>query len=116
VPSNDVLSNRLDNLSDKVDELARNLKEDIGHLATAVQTLSFVDQRVHDIEIASIKELAMMNHQAAMARIDGLTAEVEAEKERRAFNFRMAVGAVLTALFFPMLVGLVVFEITRGSQ
>jgi hypothetical protein len=113
-PSNDVLSSRLDSLSGKVDDLARDIREDIGHLTNAIQTLSFVDQRVHDIEIASIKEMASMNHLAAMQRIDGLTAEVEAEKERRSFNFRMAVGAVLTALFFPMVVGLVVYEITKG--
>lgn len=112
-PSNDVLSSRLDSLGTKVDELARDLRADIQNITQAITNLSFVDQRVHDIEIASIKELAQMNHTAAMQRIDGLTAEVEAEKERRAFNFRMAVGAVLTALVFPLLVGLIVYETTR---
>lgn len=114
-PTNDVLSSRLDSLGEKVDDLAKDLKADIQNMTNAIAGLSFVDQRVHDIELASIKELAQMNHSAAMQRIDGLTAEVEAEKERRAFNFRMAVGAVLTALFFPMLVGLIVYEITRTS-
>lgn len=111
-PSNDVLSSRLDSLGEKVDELARDIREDVSRLTTAVSQLSFVDQRVHDIEIEAMKELVQMNHQAAVARIDALHTEVEAEKERRAFNFRMAVGAVLTALIFPMLVGLTVYVLT----
>ena len=110
--SNDVLANRLENITAKVDELALDLKGDIATLTQAIANLSFVDQRVHDIEISAMKELVKMNNEAAMSRIDGLHAEVEAEKERRAFNFRMAVGAVLTALFFPMLVGLAVYELT----
>jgi hypothetical protein len=115
VASNEVLSNRLDLLSTKVDELRDDIREDITLLTSAVANLSFVDQRVHDIEIAAMKELLTMNHAAALQRIDGLETEIESEKERRAINYRLAIGALLTGLFFPLLVGLIVYEVTRVS-
>lgn len=115
MPTNDVLSSRLDALGAKVDELARDIREDITNLTAAVGHLSFVDQRVHDIEIAAMKELMQLNHQALLERADALQAEVDVERERRSLNFRLAVGAIITGVLFPLLVGLAIYSITTGD-
>lgn len=112
--SNEVLSSRLDALSDKVDELRDDIKEDIGTLTTAIGNLSFVDQRVHDIEIGAVKEMLSMYNATATSRIEGLESEIETEKERRATNFRLAIGAIATGVIFPVLVGLIVYELIKG--
>lgn len=112
MPTNDVLSSRLDALGAKVDALASDIREDIGSLTSAIANLSFVDQRVHDIEIAAMKELMQLNHAALVERADALAQEVEVEKERRAMNFRLAIGAIATGLLFPILVGLMLYIVT----
>lgn len=125
--TNDVLAQRLDGLDRKVDsldssmreridEFRSDIKEDIEHLSNAIGSLSFVDQRVHDIEVASLREQVHLIDRQLRERADTLEALVAAGEERRALNFRMAVGALGSSLLLPLLVGLVLWAVTQGGS
>jgi hypothetical protein len=113
--NNEVLTERVDSLAKKVDEFRDQVREDIGHLTTAIGNLTFVDQRVHDIEMASLREIITLNKKALDVRADELESQVNAEAERRAINFRLAIGALISGFLMPLLVGLLVYMATVNS-
>jgi hypothetical protein len=105
-----VLSERVDSLSRKVEDFRAEVRTDINSLSSAITSLGYVDQRVHDIELAAMKELVKMNYTNLSNRAESLAREVEAEKDRRATNFRLAIGALLTGLLMPMLVAFITYQ------
>lgn len=143
-PSSGLLKERLDALDRKVDlldsamreridEFRSDMREDIGHLTSAIGSLSFVDQRVHDIEVAALREQIHLIERHAGERADELGRDIRersealeamvtaseervaAGEERRALNFRLAVGALGSSLLLPLLVGLVLWAVTNGG-
>lgn len=112
-PPTGVLVERISNLGDRVEQVRSEIREDIMQLRQDIAGMSFVDQRVYQIEVGGLRE-QIVSENAARRRFEkDINAQIEEGAEKRTLSVRLATVSLILAAVLPILTAVVAFELAK---
>lgn len=112
-PPNGVLVERIANLSERVEQVRAEIREDIGQLRQDIAGMSFVDQQVYTIQMSAVEQ-RITNETVERERFEkDVEQQIIEGAEKRTLATRLAVVSLILAAVLPLLSALVVYELSK---